>query len=82
VDPDAGVEALGQNDAVGEGSPEARGNREPVLGIEAVLVKTSEGHLAGSFLKRGRKTKTKMDRSDEVGGTSPPRSWASTRLPQ
>jgi hypothetical protein len=57
VHPDAGVKALGQNDAVSEGSPEARGNREPILGIETVLVKTSEGHLAESFLKRGRKTK-------------------------
>jgi hypothetical protein len=55
VHPDAGVEALGENDSVSEGSPKARRNREPVLGIEAVLVKTPEGHLAESFLKRGAK---------------------------
>jgi hypothetical protein len=55
VHPDAGVEALGENDSVSEGSPEARRNREPILGIEAVLVKTSEGHLAESFPNRGAK---------------------------
>ena len=56
VHPDAGVEALGENDAVGERGPEPRGNREPILGIEAVLVETPKCHLGESFLSgRARK---------------------------
>ena len=50
VHPDAGVEALGQNNAVGEGGPEPGGNREAILGIETVLVETPKCHRSGSFL--------------------------------
>jgi hypothetical protein len=50
VHPDAGVEALGENDSISEGRAEPGGNREPILGIEAVLVETAEGHLGESFL--------------------------------
>ena len=42
--PDAGVEALGENDAVSEGGAEPRRNREAVLGVEAVLVETPKSH--------------------------------------
>ena len=42
--PDAGVEALGQNNPVGECGTEARGNRESILGVEAVLVETPKCH--------------------------------------
>jgi hypothetical protein len=55
VHPDAGVEALGENDAVGERGAEPRGNRESILGIEAVLVETPKCHLGESFLSGGRK---------------------------
>jgi hypothetical protein len=50
VNPDAGVEALGENDAVSEGGAEPRRNREPVLRIETVLVETPKSHLGESFL--------------------------------
>ena len=50
VHPDAGVEALGENDSVGERGAEPRGNREAILGIETVLVETPESHLGESFL--------------------------------
>jgi hypothetical protein len=36
--PDAGVEALGQNNPVGQSCPEPGGNGEAILGIETVLV--------------------------------------------
>ncbi len=49
VHPDAGVEALGENDPIGEGGPEPGRNREAILGIETVLVETPKCH-AGSFL--------------------------------
>src|SRR6266516_4468770 len=44
VHPDAGVEALGENNPVGEGRAEPRRNREPVLRIETVLVETPKCH--------------------------------------
>ena len=47
VHPDAGVEAFGENDAVGERRPEARRNREAILGIETVLVETPKSHSRG-----------------------------------
>ena len=49
VHPDAGVEALGQNNAVGEGGPEPGGNREAILGIETVLVEAPKCHLGIPF---------------------------------
>src|SRR4249919_356308 len=42
VHPDAGVEALGENYSIGERRPEPGGNREPILGVEAVLVEAPE----------------------------------------
>src|SRR5680860_1833618 len=42
--PDAGVEAFGENDPVGERRPKARGDREAILGVEAVLVETPKCH--------------------------------------
>src|SRR5262249_53799302 len=52
IHPDAGVEALGENDSVGEGRAEPRRNREAVLGVEAVLVETPKSHSpVGSFLR-------------------------------
>ena len=44
IHPDAGVEAFGENDPIGEGRPEPRRNREAVLGVEAVLVETAKRH--------------------------------------
>jgi hypothetical protein len=52
VHPDAGVEALGENHSVGKRSPEARGNRKTVLGIEAVLVETPERHCGRVLSER------------------------------
>src|SRR6185295_17635339 len=69
VHPDAGVETLGENDSVGKRSPEARRNREPVLGIEVVLVETPERHCGRVLSERG--AEKELDRSDEVGGASP-----------
>jgi hypothetical protein len=54
VHPDAGVEALGENDAVSERGAEARGNREAILGVEAVLVETPECHPLGVLSALGR----------------------------
>ena len=45
--PDAGVEALGENNSVGERGAEARRNREAILGVEAVLVETPKCHPRG-----------------------------------
>jgi len=56
VHPDAGVEALGENDSISKGSPEARGNRKSILGIETVLVETPESHCGRVLSEReGRK---------------------------
>ena len=44
IHPDAGVKALGENDAVSEGGAEPRRNREAILGVEAVLVETAKSH--------------------------------------
>jgi hypothetical protein len=53
--PDAGVEALGENDSISEGSPKARRNRKAVLGIEVVLVETPERHCGRVLSERGLK---------------------------
>jgi hypothetical protein len=50
VNPDAGVEALGQNHTIGERGAEPRRHREPILRIETVLVETPKSHLGESFL--------------------------------
>ena len=42
VELDAGVEAGNQNDALRQRDPEAGRDRDPVLGVEAVLVLTAE----------------------------------------
>jgi hypothetical protein len=52
VHPDAGVEALGKNNAVREGHAEPGRNREAILGVEAVLVKTPKCHPWVPFLRR------------------------------
>ena len=49
VDPDAGVEALGENHSVGERGAEPRRHRESILGVEAVLVETPKCQLGGPF---------------------------------
>src|SRR5260221_9826858 len=54
VRPDAGVEAFRQNNPVGERGPEARGNREAILGVEAVLVETPKCYPVDSFLRPGK----------------------------
>jgi hypothetical protein len=38
VDLDAGIEPRGQNHAIREGRAEAGRDREPILGVEAVLI--------------------------------------------
>jgi hypothetical protein len=42
--PDAGVEALGQNNPVGQSCPEPGRNGEAILGIETVLVEAPKCH--------------------------------------
>jgi hypothetical protein len=44
VHPDAGVEALGENNPVGKGGPEPGRNGEAILGIETVLVEAPKCH--------------------------------------
>ena len=72
VHPDAGVEALGENDAVSESRTEPGGNREAVLGVEAVLVLAAERQLRRAFpsvVLPGREKE--LGRGGEVGGASP-----------
>ena len=49
VHPDAGVEALGENNAIGKRRSEPGGDREAILGIETVLVEAPECHRLGPF---------------------------------
>ena len=53
VELDAGVEAGDENDPVGERPAPAGRDREPVLGVEVVVVLTAKGHLLGT-MERGR----------------------------
>ena len=65
VHPDAGVEAFGENDAVGERCAEPRGNREAILGVEAVLVETPECHPSVSFRRLEKRVRTGVMRWEE-----------------
>ncbi len=67
VHPDAGVEALGENDSVGEGGPEPRRNREAILGVETVLVEAPKCHPAGVLSVRaaGKRVRTEVMRWEE-----------------
>ena len=80
VHPDAGVEALGENHSVGERAAKPRWHGQSILAVQAVLVEAPKCHL-GVLSERGFELGKSWDRSDEVGGASPPRSWASTRAP-
>ena len=82
VHPDTGVEALGENNSVGERRAEARRNREAILGIETVLVETPKSHSRG-FLSaaagEAKRVRTGVMRWEEPHHPGP---WASTRGPQ
>ena len=82
VHPDTGVEALGENDSIGERGAEPRRNREAVLRIKTVFVKTPESQLLcpfcpGGWIGAGKSS----DRGGEVGGASPPRSFGFNSIP-
>ena len=49
IDLDAGLEPLGENDSFGERGSEAGRDRDPVLGVEAVLVLAAERQLRRAF---------------------------------
>ena len=51
IDLDAGVEAGGENHPIGQRRPEAGRDREPVLGVEAVLVLTAKRQPWGPLLR-------------------------------
>src|SRR3954454_4401609 len=50
VHPDAGVEALGENNPIGERRPDPRRDGEAILGVETVLVEAPECHRFGPFV--------------------------------
>ena len=54
VEVDAGVEALGENNPVGERRTEPGRHREAVLGVEAVLVAAAKSHRWSPFSGRAR----------------------------
>jgi hypothetical protein len=80
--PDAGVEALGKNYSISERRTEPGRNREAILRIERVFVKTAESQLLVPFYpavwpRAGKSS----DRGGEVGGASPPRSFGFNSIP-
>src|SRR5438477_4653158 len=81
---DAGVEPRGENHSVGESCPEPRGDREAVVGVEAVLVVAAKRQSWGPSVEMdpsGPAPKA-LDRGGKVGGTSPPRSVGQIEAPR
>src|SRR3954451_23769039 len=64
---DAGIQALGENHAIGERGPELGRDGEPVLRIERVVEGAAEGHCVVMCLRK------KLSRDGGVGGAPPSR---------